>query len=63
MAKPGRASQEKRGREKAKKEKRQEKIDRRNQRKTDKEDRDPLLEGTDPDLIGIFPGPQPPQEY
>ena len=58
MAKPGRATQEKRARERNKQEKRQEKLDRRAVRKTEKGDRQ-FEDGVDPDLVGIVPGPQP----
>jgi hypothetical protein len=62
MAKPGRASQAKRGREKAKQEKRKDKLERRALRKQEKEV-GPRPDGAeDPDLAGIVPGPQPPQE-
>jgi hypothetical protein len=59
MAKPGRATQKKRERERAQKEKQQEK---RSERALRKETRDTELkefQGEDPDLIGIYPGPQP----
>lgn len=62
MAKPGRASQAKRGREKAKQEKRKEKLERRAVRKQEKTE-GPRPDGVeDPDLAGIVPGPQPIQE-
>lgn len=62
MARPGRASQEKRGREKAKQERRKEKLERRALRKAEKESNPRPVGAEDPDLAGIVPGPQPPQE-
>jgi len=62
MAKLGRASQAKRGREKAKQEKRKEKLERRVLRKQEKEAGPRPVGAEDPDLAGIVPGPQPPQE-
>jgi hypothetical protein len=63
MGKPSRASQAKKGRERAKQEKQQEKRELRVQRKEQKK----LLQAEggdcnsqmDPDLEGIYPGPQP----
>jgi len=50
----------KRNRERANQERQQEKRERRAQRGETKKERDRSLEdGVDPDLIGIFPGPQP----
>ena len=62
MAKPGRATQAKRGRELAKIDKRRDKEERRTIKKEQQTDRDPseLEAGVDPDLIGIIPGPQKP---
>jgi hypothetical protein len=62
MAKPGRASQAKRGREKAKQEKRKEKLERRAIRKQEKTSTPSMNGSEDPDLAGIVPGPQPIQE-
>jgi hypothetical protein len=62
MAKPGRASQAKRGREKAKQEKRKEKLERRAVRKQEKTESSRPEGIEDPDLAGIVPGPQPIQE-
>jgi hypothetical protein len=60
MAKPGRATQAKRSREMAKKEKQTDKEERRTVKKEQKDIRGTAsLNGEDPDLIGIFPGPQP----
>ncbi len=64
MARPGRASQAKRGREKAKQEKRKEKLERRAMKKGEEKDTSLIPEGVDPDLVGIVPGPQPlPEEF
>ncbi len=64
MARPSRATQEKRNRERSQKEKQQEKILERNIRKEARMERETMgaASGIDPDLIGIYPGPQPPQE-
>ncbi len=60
MAKPARATQEKRNRERALKERQQEKKEDRVVRKEARKGRDELIEsGIDPDLVGIVPGPQP----
>ncbi|MBI2838344.1 MAG: hypothetical protein HYX75_08525 [Acidobacteria bacterium] len=59
MAKPGRATQGKRIRERAKLEKRQHKLERRAERKAEKENKPRAEGGVDPDLAGIVPGPQP----
>jgi hypothetical protein len=58
MGRPGPATQAKRNRERNKQERKQEKQEKRSLRKENKKDRDPG-DGTDPDLAGIFPGPQP----
>jgi len=59
MAKPGRATQEKRNRERAQKERHEEKLAERLLRKEQKKDRLAAAEvGIDPDLIGIVAGPQ-----
>ena len=63
MARPGPATQAKRNRERAKHERQQEKREKRSLRKEQKKERNCLVgEGVDPDLAGIIPGPQPPQE-
>ncbi len=62
MAKPGRATQGKRIRERAKLEKQKEKQERRNQRKEAKDNKLRPAGEADPDLAGIVPGPQPPRE-
>jgi hypothetical protein len=60
MGKPNRATQEKRNRERAQKERQQAKEEQRILRKDSRADRAASIEqGIDPDLIGIFPGPQP----
>jgi hypothetical protein len=65
MAKPSGATQAKRSRERNRQEKQQEKrverAIRKEQKKTSMEDGS--MVGVDPDLIGIIPGPQPPQDY
>ena len=60
MGKPAKVTQGKRNREHAQKMKRQEKEARRAQRKAQKADRRPLIDGEDPDLVGLRVGPQPP---
>jgi hypothetical protein len=60
MGRPGPATQAKRNRERSKQERKQEKFEKRALRKEIKKERTKLSEdGTDPDLIGIRPGPQP----
>lgn len=60
MARPGPATQAKRSRERMKQERKQEKIEKRAVRKEQKKERDRMIEeGHDPDLYGIYPGPQP----
>ena len=63
MARPQKATQGKRLRELAKKEKKKEKLERRALRKAEKESRPAVTGEGDPDLAGIVPGPQPPQEF
>lgn len=59
MAKPTRATQAKRQRERAQKENQQAKQQRREVRAEEKKTRaSQLAEGIDPDLVGIYPGPQ-----
>jgi hypothetical protein len=64
MARPSRATQEKRNRERSQKEKQQEKIMERALRKEVRSNREAMgaAGSIDPDLIGIYPGPQPPRE-
>ncbi len=59
MAKPGNLTWSKRSRELAKKDKRDEKLRDRNARKEEKKNRLAEPGGTDPDIAGIVPGPQP----
>ena len=62
MGRPGPATQAKRNRERSRQERQQEKDEKRSQRKELRKERDRLVaDGVDPDLDGIFPGPQPPQ--
>ena len=59
MAKPTRATQKKRERERNQKERQQGKHEQRAIRKDTRADRVESLEaGIDPDLVGIYPGPQ-----
>ena len=59
MAKPTRATQKKRERERNQKERQQDKQEQRALRKDARADRAESLEaGIDPDLVGIYPGPQ-----
>jgi hypothetical protein len=63
MGKPNRPSQEKKNRERAKKERAQIKEQERLLRKETRVDRAAMTkQGIDPDLVGIYPGPQPVQE-
>ena len=63
MGRPTRATQEKRNRERSQKERQQIKIEERAVRKEDRKVRiEGLEQGIDPDLIGIYPGPQPTPE-
>ncbi len=60
MGRPGPATQAKRNRERSKQERNQEKLEKRQLRKEQKKERDRLVvDGHDPDLEGIVPGPQP----
>ena len=63
MGQPSRATQAKRNRERAQKEKAESKqVDRGLRKEAKGKDRALAIEaGLDPDLIGIIPGPQPPQ--
>ena len=60
MGKQAKVTQGKRIREQAKKMKQQDKEARRAQRKAEKADRPPVIDGEDPDLVGLRVGPQPP---
>ncbi len=57
-----RPSQKKRARELGLQERQREKAARRSQRKLERERRGAGVEGEDPDIAGIRPGPQPPAE-
>jgi hypothetical protein len=64
MSKPGPTTQAKRNRERSRQERALEKQEKKAVRKEEqRRERDRLLEeGLDPDLAGIVPGPQPPQD-
>ncbi|MCA9453090.1 MAG: hypothetical protein H6750_05745 [Nitrospiraceae bacterium] len=61
MGRPTKVTQAKRNREMVKRMKQQDKEARREQRKSESEESPRVLDGEDPDLVGIRPGPQPPQ--
>jgi hypothetical protein len=63
MARPGPASFTKRKRETDKRAKREAKMAQRAERRALKAQRPPRVDGQDPDLAGIRPGPQPPRQY
>ena len=60
MGRPTKMTQAKRNRERALQMKRQDKAERRAQRKAENSNPVPVLDGEDPDLVGLRPGPQPP---
>ena len=60
MGRPTKVTQAKRNREMVKRMKQQEKEARREQRKLESDEPRPVLDGEDPDLLGLRPGPQPP---
>ena len=63
MAKPGPTTQAKRNRERSRQERQQEKAEKRSQRKELRKERERLTsEGVDPDIAGIIPGPQHPDQ-
>lgn len=63
MASNQRATQEKRRRERSKQESHEGKTQKRQQRKEEKKERAlNRIDGVDPDLAGIYPGPQPIQD-
>lgn len=63
MARPNRATQDKRNRERAKQERQAEKREERDRRKEERESRaTQIAAGEDPDIVGIVPGPQLRQE-
>jgi hypothetical protein len=57
-----RATFTKRERERARQQHREDKEAKRQQRLAEKKERGPLESGEDPDIAGIVPGPQPPQD-
>jgi hypothetical protein len=60
MGKPSHSTQGKRNRERAQKERQAEKKEQRGVRKDMRAERAQNVEdGIDPDLVGIYPGPQP----
>lgn len=60
MGRPNQATKAKRDRERMRQERQQEKEEKRAHRSEIKKERSQLLDdGTDPDLAGIVPGPQP----
>lgn len=60
IAKPNKATQTKRNRERSKQEQQKLKQEKRALRSEQKKDRDRLtIDGVDPDIAGIVPGPQP----
>ncbi|GJL58818.1 MAG: hypothetical protein NPIRA03_41910 [Nitrospirales bacterium] len=61
MGRPTKVTQAKRNREMVKRMKQQDKEARREQRKSENGEAPRVLDGEDPDLVGIRPGPQPPQ--
>ncbi len=61
MAQNRSATFAKRARERARQEKRKEKAEKRAQRRAEKDERPTAVNGEDPDIAGIVPGPQPPQ--
>lgn len=60
MGRPTKVTQAKRNREMVKRMKQQDKEARRTQRKSENQEAPRVLEGEDPDLVGLRPGPQPP---
>jgi hypothetical protein len=52
----------KRARERARQERQKEKAEQRTQRRAEKHERPPREVGEDPDIAGIVPGPQAPQD-
>lgn len=61
MAGSSRTTNTKRQKERARQEQHQKKAERKAQRKEEAAKR-PIVEGEDPDIAGIVPGPQPPRE-
>ena len=60
MGRPAKVTQAKRNREMQKRMKQQDKEARREQRKAANEELRIVLDGEDPDLVGLRPGPQAP---
>lgn len=60
MGRPTKVTQAKRNREMVKRMKQQDKEARREQRKSENDESRRVLDGEDPDLVGLRPGPQPP---
>ncbi len=60
MGRPAKVTQAKRNREMMKRMKQQDKEARRMQRKSENQEPQRLLEGEDPDIVGLRPGPQRP---
>lgn len=52
----------KRQKERQRQERQKEKAERKRLRQEEKRDRPPTADGVDPDIAGIVPGPQPPQD-
>lgn len=61
MATGGRPSMNKRRKEQERRQWQERKVARRVQRAEEAKNR-PVIEGEDPDLVGLVPGPQPPLE-
>ena len=62
MVNRARPTRQKREKEKARQERHQQKLVRREESKVRRATAPPRLDGEDPDLAGIRPGPQPPLE-
>jgi hypothetical protein len=62
LAPTARPSAAKRQKERARQEKQKDKAARRQQRNAEREKRGDVAPGEDPDIAGIVPGPQPPQD-
>ncbi len=60
MGRPAKVTQAKRNREMMKRMKQQDKEARREQRKAENQEMRAVLDGEDPDLVGLRPGPQAP---
>ena len=52
----------KRQKEQQRQERQREKADKRQQRRVDRSQREPSPDGVDPQIAGIVPGPQPPEQ-